>query len=101
MNQNILMQLLEDPTSSEDTRDRYPTCCFYARDYIIYRHWAVGRPSCAKILREMEVNILVTGNLDSGILETDIPEEGNSLIGLFTTYQVVRYCQAQSRFAVL
>ena len=47
------------------------------------------------------VNILVSGNLDSGILETDIPEEGNSLIGLFTTYQVVRYCQAQSRFAVL
>ena len=36
------------------------------------------------------VNILVSGNLDSGILETDIPEEGNSLIGLFTTYQVVR-----------
>ena len=48
-----------------------------------------------------KLNILVTGNLDSGILETDIPEEGNSLIGLFTTYQVVRYCQAQSRFAVL
>ena len=48
-----------------------------------------------------EVNILVSGNLDSGILETDIPEEGNSLIGLFTTYQVLRYCQAQSRFAVL
>lgn len=47
------------------------------------------------------LNILVSGNLDSGILETDIPEEGNSLIGLFTTYQVVRYCQAQSRFAVL
>ena len=47
------------------------------------------------------VNILVSGNLDSGILETDIPEDGNSLIGLFTTYQVVRYCQAQSRFAVL
>ncbi|MCI7227938.1 MAG: hypothetical protein MR499_12240, partial [Lachnospiraceae bacterium] len=37
-----------------------------------------------------QMNILVTGNLDSGILETDIPEEGNSLIGLFTTYQVVR-----------
>lgn len=54
MNHNILMQLLEDPASSEDTRDRYPTCCFYARDYIIYRHWAVGRPSSAKILREME-----------------------------------------------
>ena len=54
MNQNILMQLLEDPASSENTRDRYPTCCFYARDYIIYRHWSVGRPSCAKILREME-----------------------------------------------
>ena len=50
---------------------------------------------------EPKVNILVSGNLDSGILETDIPEEGNSLIGLFTTYQVVRYCQAQSRFAVL
>ena len=32
------------------------------------------------------LNILVSGNLDSGILETDIPEEGNSLIGLFTTY---------------
>ena len=48
-----------------------------------------------------KLNILVTGNLDSGILETDIPEDGNSLIGLFTTYQVVRYCQAQSRFAVL
>ena len=47
------------------------------------------------------LNILVSGNLDSGILETDIPEDGNSLIGLFTTYQVVRYCQAQSRFAVL
>ena len=47
------------------------------------------------------LNILVSGNLDSGILETDIPEEGNSLIGLFTTYQVLRYCQAQSRFAVL
>ena len=47
------------------------------------------------------MNILVSGNLDSGILETDIPEDGNSLIGLFTTYQVVRYCQAQSRFAVL
>ena len=54
MNHNILMQLLEDPASSENTRDRYPTCCFYARDYIIYRHWSVGRPSCAKILREME-----------------------------------------------
>ena len=54
MNHNILMQLLEDPASSEDTRDRYPTCCFYARDYIIYRHWAVERPSSAKILREME-----------------------------------------------
>ena len=50
---------------------------------------------------ETHLNILVSGNLDSGILETDIPEEGNSLIGLFTTYQVVRYCQAQSRFAVL
>ena len=49
----------------------------------------------------VDVNILVSGNLDSGILETDIPEDGNSLIGLFTTYQVVRYCQAQSRFAVL
>ena len=55
-----------------------------------------------KIQEKMKhLNILVTGNLDSGILETDIPEEGNSLIGLFTTYQVVRYCQAQSRFAVL
>ncbi|MGN9055969.1 DUF1016 N-terminal domain-containing protein, partial [Bariatricus sp. HCP28S3_A7] len=42
-------------------------------------------------VEDKEVNILVTGNLDSGILETDIPEEGNSLIGLFTTYQVVRY----------
>lgn len=51
--------------------------------------------------KEKLMNILVSGNLDSGILETDIPEEGNSLIGLFTTYQVVRYCQAQSRFAVL
>ena len=49
----------------------------------------------------VRMNILVSGNLDSGILETDIPEEGNSLIGLFTTYQVLRYCQAQSRFAVL
>ena len=52
-------------------------------------------------MMKFQMNILVTGNLDSGILETDIPEEGNSLIGLFTTYQVVRYCQAQSRFAVL
>ena len=56
---------------------------------------------CAIIFYKTPVNILVSGNLDSGILETDIPEDGNSLIGLFTTYQVVRYCQAQSRFAVL
>ena len=47
------------------------------------------------------VNILDFGNPDSGILETDIPEEGNSLIGLFITHQVLRYCQAQSRFEVL
>ena len=53
------------------------------------------------VVHMLLLNILVSGNLDSGILETDIPEDGNSLIGLFTTYQVVRYCQAQSRFAVL
>ena len=50
---------------------------------------------------QYKLDILVSWNLYSGILETDIPEDGNSLIGLFTTYQVVRYCQAQSRFAVL
>lgn len=60
----------------------------------------VNRREKKEVIKE-KVNILVSGNLDSGILETDIPEDGNSLIGLFTTYQVVRYCQAQSRFAVL
>ena len=47
MNQNILMQLLEDPTSSEDTRDRYPTCCFYARDYILKPDDDDGQPGAA------------------------------------------------------
>lgn len=53
MNQNILLKLLEDPSDHEDNKDRYHTCCFYARDYILYRHWSAGRPSGAKILREM------------------------------------------------
>lgn len=52
-------------------------------------------------LGSTRLNILDFGNPDSGILETDIPEEGNSLIGLFITHQVLRYCQAQSRFEVL
>ena len=64
-------------------------------------HQKPARPSAPVNGAIFIVNILVSGNLDSGILETDIPEDGNSLIGLFTTYQVVRYCQAQSRFAVL
>ena len=54
MNQNILLKLLEDPSDHEDNKDRYHTCCFYARDYILYRHWSAGRPSDAKILREMQ-----------------------------------------------
>ena len=47
-----------------------------------------------------EMNILASGNRNSGNQETDVPEEGNSLIGLTAIDQEVQCCQAQSRFAV-
>lgn len=46
------------------------------------------------------MNIPAQGKHDFGILETDVPEDGNSLIGLIATYQELWYCQVQSRFAV-
>ena len=52
MNHTSLMNLLSDPNKGEDTIDRYKTCCFYCRDYIIARHESVGRPFDNTILRE-------------------------------------------------
>ena len=47
-----------------------------------------------------EMNILASGNRNSGNQETDVPEEGNSLIDLTAIDQEVQCCQAQSHFAV-
>lgn len=47
-----LMNLLSDPNNGEDVADRYRTCCFYCRDYIIARHENAGRPSGNSIFRE-------------------------------------------------
>lgn len=49
-----LMKLLSEPESLEDTVDRYKNCCYYCRDYIIYRHWDVSRPNNRKIFRECQ-----------------------------------------------
>ena len=45
------------------------------------------------------VDILVSRNLDSGNMETGIPERKPSLIGLIKTRKKSNECQAQSRFA--
>ena len=52
MKHTSLMNLLSDPNKGEDTVDRYRTCCFYCRDYIIARHESAGRPSDNSIFRE-------------------------------------------------
>lgn len=91
----------------EKSRHSFPKMCF--REYPKTRHLlnttkyrTISTVFIDLFLLSMQImNILVSGNLDSGILETDIPDERNSLISLFTPYQVVRYCQSQSRLAVL
>lgn len=45
------------------------------------------------------MDILVSRNLDSGNMETGIPEQKSSLIGLINTHKESNECQAQSRFA--
>lgn len=52
MKHTSLMNLLADPNKGEDTVDRYRTCCFYCRDYIIARHESAGQPSDNSIFRE-------------------------------------------------
>lgn len=52
MTHTSLMNLLSDPNKGEDTVDRYRTCCFYCRDYIIARHESAGRPTDNTIFRE-------------------------------------------------
>ena len=48
---------------------------------------------------EKRLDILVSRNLDSGNMETGIPERKPSLIGLIKTRKKSNECQAQSRFA--
>lgn len=45
------------------------------------------------------MNILASRNHDSGNMETGIPEQKPSLIGLITIHKKLNECQAQSRFA--
>jgi len=45
------------------------------------------------------LDILVSRNLDSGNMETGIPERKPSLIGLIKPHKKSNECQAQSRFA--
>lgn len=52
MQHTSLMNLLSDPNKGEDITDRYRTCCFYCRDYIIARHDSAGRPKANTIFRE-------------------------------------------------
>ena len=54
MKHTSLMNLLSDPNKGEDVIDRYRTCCFYCRDYIIARHESAGRPKDNTILRETQ-----------------------------------------------
>ena len=48
---------------------------------------------------ELELDILVSRNPDSGNMETGIPERKPPLIGLINTHKESNECQAQSRFA--
>ena len=53
MNNSSLKRALAHNSSTEDTRDRYRTACFYCRDLIIYLHEKPGKISSAKIFRDI------------------------------------------------
>lgn len=53
MNSTPLFRALSHSASSEDTRDRYRTCCLYCRDLIIFLHEKPGKISAAKIFRDI------------------------------------------------
>ena len=48
-----LKKLLDHNISTEETKDRYRTCCFYCRDLIIFLHEKPGKISAAKIYRDI------------------------------------------------
>ena len=54
MNNTSLQRALMHDGVSEDTVDRYRTCCFYCRDLIIFQHELAGRISGAKIYRDIK-----------------------------------------------
>lgn len=54
MNNSSLYRALIHDSTSEDTNDRYKTCCFYCRDLIIYLHEKTGKLSSAKIYRDIK-----------------------------------------------
>lgn len=53
MNNTSLNRALLHESTSEDTVDRYRTCCFYCRDLIIFQHELPGKISGAKIFRDI------------------------------------------------
>ena len=53
MNNTSLTRALMHDNNSEDTHDRYRTCCFYCRDLIIFKHELPGKISAAKIFRNI------------------------------------------------
>ena len=53
MNSTPLYRALSHSASTEDTRDRYRTCCLYCRDLIIFLHEKPGKISAAKIFRDI------------------------------------------------
>lgn len=53
MNSTPLYRALSHSASTEDTKDRYRTCCLYCRDLIIFLHEKPGKISAAKIFRDI------------------------------------------------
>lgn len=54
MNTTSLRRALMHDSCSEDTEDRYRSCCFYCRDLIIFLHEKPGKISAAKIFRDIK-----------------------------------------------
>lgn len=54
MNNTSLNRALMRESTTEDTNDRYRTCCFYCRDLIIFKHEQTGKISSAKIFRDLK-----------------------------------------------
>lgn len=53
MNSTALYRALTHSDPTEDTSDKYRTCCYYCRDLIIYLHEMPGKISAAKIYRDI------------------------------------------------